>query len=245
MKAIDRVFQYIDFNGINKSELERKTGISNGYLAKQLQRKADIGESILINILEYCPDINPEWLLLGRGEMLKQNVEYSQEEGNDLKHTYNNSQITKMHKPTKYMEKILKSQEITLYDIRAAANLKTLFIEKNQNILGKIRLPNISKCDGAMHIIGDSMEPYLKAGDIICYKEIYDTKNIIWGEMYLVAMDVEGDEYLTVKYITPSDKGEDWVCLKSHNSLYSPQDFELRNINAIAIIKASIKIHTM
>ena len=72
MKAIDRIFQYINFKGLNKSEFERNTSISNGYLAKQLQRKADIGESILISILEYCPEINPEWLLTGKGNMLKE-----------------------------------------------------------------------------------------------------------------------------------------------------------------------------
>lgn len=230
MKAIERIFKYIEIKGLNKSELERNTGISNGYLAKQLSRSADIGESILINILENCPDISPEWLLTGKGDMLR---------GEGVNH------ITMIHKPTEYTEKIIESQEIPLYDINAAANLKTLFLQKNQNIIETIKLPNIPKCDGAVYVTGDSMEPIVKSGDIVLYKEIYDFNNIIYGDMYLISIEMEGDEYLALKYITRSEKGEDWICLKSHNERHSPKDFELKHVNALALIKISISIHAM
>jgi phage repressor protein C with HTH and peptisase S24 domain len=143
------------------------------------------------------------------------------------------------------MERILETQEINLYNINAAANLKMLLSDKDQNILGTIRIPNTSKCDGAMYVVGDSMFPIIKSGDIICYKEIQDLNNIVYGDMYLVSMDIEGDEYLTIKYITRSEKGKGWVCLKSHNELHSPQDFELKYINALALIKVSIRMHTL
>jgi hypothetical protein len=41
--------------------------LSNGYLGKQLLRNVDLGEGILTKILENCPEINPEWLLTGKG----------------------------------------------------------------------------------------------------------------------------------------------------------------------------------
>jgi len=71
MKAIERIYQYIDYKKINKSDFEKKCGISNGYLGKMHQRNADIGESILVQIIEYCPDISPEWLIIGQGTMIK------------------------------------------------------------------------------------------------------------------------------------------------------------------------------
>ena len=143
------------------------------------------------------------------------------------------------------MEKILESQEIPLYDIKAAANLKTLFAQKDQNILSAIWLPNIPRCDGALYVTGDSMDPLIKSGDIICYKEIYDYNNITYGEMYLVSMDIEGDEYLTVKYITRSDNGTGWIRLESFNPRHSPKDFELKYVNALALIKISIRMNAM
>ena len=70
MKAIERLLQYIEYKGFNKRTFEIDNGLSNGYLGKQLSRNADLGEGILIKILENCPDLNPEWLLTGKGEML-------------------------------------------------------------------------------------------------------------------------------------------------------------------------------
>jgi SMC interacting uncharacterized protein involved in chromosome segregation len=51
-------------------------------LGKQLKRNADLGESILNKIIENCPEINPEWLLTGKGEMLKKDtpIIYKEEE---------------------------------------------------------------------------------------------------------------------------------------------------------------------
>ncbi|MBC7845757.1 MAG: hypothetical protein H7Y10_04615 [Flavobacterium sp.] len=72
MKAIERLNRFIDYKGVKPAVFEREVGLSNGYIGKQLKRNADLGEGILIKILENCPEINPEWLLTGKGEMLKE-----------------------------------------------------------------------------------------------------------------------------------------------------------------------------
>ncbi len=71
MKAVERIYQYIDAKGLKIAEFERNCRLSNGYLKKMKQRNADIGESIIISILENCPDISTEWLLRGEGDMLR------------------------------------------------------------------------------------------------------------------------------------------------------------------------------
>lgn len=72
MKAIERLIQYIDYKGFNNRSFEKQIGLSNGYIGTQLKRNADLGESILNKILDNCLDINPIWLISGKGEMLKQ-----------------------------------------------------------------------------------------------------------------------------------------------------------------------------
>ena len=53
----------------------------------------------------------------------------------------------------------------------------------------------IPKCDGGLRIVGDSMYPLLKSGDIVFYKQVHDIMHsIIWGEMYLISFDIDGDE---------------------------------------------------
>lgn len=155
------------------------------------------------------------------------------------------SQIKKVFIPA-FSEKIEEDGNIILYDVEAAANLKSLLNNKNENILGMIHIPNIPKCDGAVYVKGDSMYPLLKSGDIVAYKEIpLDMQHIFFGEMYLVSIDMDGDEFLTVKYVQHSDKGEDWIKLVSHNPNHQPKDFPLSSVRAMALIKLSIRMNTM
>jgi hypothetical protein len=71
MKAIARLYKYLDYRGIRPTKLEKEVGLSNGYLGTQSKRNADLGESIMNKIIDYCLDLNAEWLLTGRGDMLK------------------------------------------------------------------------------------------------------------------------------------------------------------------------------
>mgnify|MGYP002312255296 FL=1 len=138
----------------------------------------------------------------------------------------------------------LDDRSVALYDITAAANLKTLLTNKRQYMVGKIQIPSIPLCDGAVYISGDSMYPILKSGDIIGFKEINSFNNLIYGEMYLVSFTIEGDEYLAVKYVNHSDR-EGYLKLVSYNTHHDPMDIPFDTINAMAIVKFSIRRHMM
>lgn len=73
MKAIDRIYQYFDYKNIKPTRFEKDFGFSNGYFGTQLRRKADLGESVLLKIIENCLEIDVEWLITGNGSMLKEN----------------------------------------------------------------------------------------------------------------------------------------------------------------------------
>ena len=138
----------------------------------------------------------------------------------------------------------MDDRSVTLYDITAAANLKTMLTNKQQYTVGKIQIPSIPLCDGAVYISGDSMYPILKSGDIVGFKEINSFNNLIYGEMYLVSFTIEGDEYLAVKYVNHSEK-TDCLRLVSYNPHHDPMDIPFDTINAMAIVKFSIRRHMM
>lgn len=72
MKIIERIFEYIKYKGVTIADFERQNSLSNGYLRKMKQRNADIGETIIVNLIENCPDISLRWFILGEGAMLKE-----------------------------------------------------------------------------------------------------------------------------------------------------------------------------
>lgn len=179
----------------------------------------------------YCEKygVSESWLYTGEGQMMV-------DDDFDATHVFNSNKYAEAH----------GDGIINLYDLEAAANLQTLFTNKDQNILGQISIPNIPKCDGAVYVKGDSMYPLLKSGDIVAYKEIpLDVQHIFFGEMYLISIDMDGDEYLTVKYVQHSNKGEDWITLASYNPHHEPKDFPLSSVRAMALIKLSIRMNTM
>ena len=139
------------------------------------------------------------------------------------------------------------NQKVPLYDIEAVAGIIPLFQDiQNQKPVDHITIPNLPKCDGAIKVTGDSMYPLLKSGDIIMYKQIHDIGNdIFWGEMYLLSVATDDEEYITVKYIQKSDKGQHWVKLVSQNQHHQERHIKRDRIKALALVKASIRINSM
>lgn len=191
-----------------------------------LGKRTTIDSSLIVKTISSFDDISSEWLLTGKGQMLKENT-----------------QIQVIHEP-KSTEMKLEEQSINLYDIAAAANLRTLLANKTQNILGVISIPDMPKCDGAVCVTGDSMYPLLKSGDIIAYKELHDFNNVIYGEMYLVSFELDGDEFLVVKYVNRSDL-EGHIKLVSYNTHHDPKDIPISSISAMALVKLSIRKNVM
>jgi len=64
------ILKYLDYKGISKAVFCRETGISyENFKGKSL--KSDIGGAILGKIITIYSDISAEWLLTGKGSMLK------------------------------------------------------------------------------------------------------------------------------------------------------------------------------
>lgn len=69
-KIKERVLEYIKINNLSKQDFCDKTGISYANMVgKSLQ--SELGGEQIYEILQRFPDLNSDWLLLGRGEMLR------------------------------------------------------------------------------------------------------------------------------------------------------------------------------
>lgn len=71
LNPLKRIKDYIDYKGIKISSFEKSAGLSNGSFGGQLKKNRTIGIDKLENILKIYPDLNANWVLTGKGDMLR------------------------------------------------------------------------------------------------------------------------------------------------------------------------------
>lgn len=209
---------------LTQEELGRRLGITKSALSMIETGKQALSERNK-NILIQDLNVNPDWLDTGRGEIFNAPP--------DIKPF-----LRRTDNPVPF-------QSVPLYNIEATAGLVPLFSDNNElKPLDYIHIPNVAKCDGAIYVSGDSMYPLLKSGDIVLYKRLNDPTDIFWGDMYLLSIDIDGEEYITVKYIHRSERSG-YVRLVSENGFHADKEIPMSKIRAIAFIKASIRMNSI
>lgn len=210
--------------GMTQQQLAQRLGIGKAALSMIETGKAALttrNKNILVQEL----NVNPDFLDSGREPMFNAEPDLTA-----YRHRTDNS---------------LPLQSIPLYSIEGTAGLVPLFADRTETKpVNYIHIPNLPKCDGAIYIVGDSMYPLLKSGDIVLYKQLSDLSDIFWGDMYLLSIDIDGEEYITVKYIQKSDR-EGFVKLVSQNPHHADKDVAMNRIRAIALVKASIRMNSI
>ncbi|BDD13045.1 hypothetical protein FUAX_54770 (plasmid) [Fulvitalea axinellae] len=229
VKTKSRILKFIENEGIKISDFLRRTEIKRGFLDKD-KLDAAVSDLHLTKIIASFPQLSVDWLITGKGEMYSKTTQ-PQEVTNYLLHSDHGKE----------------ERLIPLYNIHATAGLVGLFQSPNQaEIVDTIKIPNLPKCDGAVFVTGDSMYPLLKSGDIVAYKQIHDFESeVFWGEMYLIAIEMASEEYVSVKFVQRSDKGDDYIKLVSQNQYHQPKDVHLSRVRAMALIKASVRLNSM
>lgn len=239
---LDRVLEIANSEGITITSLEKKIGASAGVLSRAIRNNTDIQTKWVQNVIENYPLYDANWLLTGKGNMLKDKKEYLLEDSNIIKISERPMSVYTLTKDYYSQDK----QLIPLYDLSAAAGLNTLFSDQSSQIpLDYISVPNAPKCDGALSIRGDSMYPILKSGDIACYKIIRSFEDVRFGEMYILDIEDSSDQYLTAKYVQRSEKGDKYLKLVSENKYHAEKDQHKSNIRALALIKMYIRMNTI
>ncbi len=209
---------------ITQEQLAAKLGIGKSALSMIETGRAALSERNKNIILQEL-NINAAWLETGRGPMFN------------------------AHRPQEVFSKRtdhpLPLQSVPLYNIEGTAGLVPLFMsQQTVEPIDYIHIPNLPRCDGALYVVGDSMYPLLKSGDIVLYKQLSSIEDIFWGDMYLLSIDLNGEEYVTVKYIQKAEKPE-YVRLVSQNHHHADKEIAVEKIRALALVKASIRMNSI
>ena len=230
----ERLLKYLEHKGISRSEFYVLTQMKRGLLDSD-KLSGSVNDAVLNKIVLVFPDLDLYWLVSGRGRMLRGAVAYpsgekSSGQVSDFRGSYDPGTVG------------VKKRDVSLYNLEAGGDLNLLF-GGNPGIVSVeyIRVPGIEDCDGAALVRGEAMYPLLRSGDIVAFKQVRDMNfGIFWGELYLVAFTVDGQEYLSVHYLHQSPS-EGCVRLVNHNPAYPPKDIPLTGILALAAVKASVR----
>lgn len=151
-----RLILFLEESNISQAKFEKAAGLSNGYI-NNLKRSPSANK--LQSIFNAFPEVNPDWLLTGSGEM------------------YADRPSTTENKDAQLVPLLpVAAQGGTLNDF--VVSVKASECEK---IISPIR-----DVDYAMTISGDSMSPEYPSGAHILIKKINEKAFIDWGRVYVL-----------------------------------------------------------
>lgn len=211
MDIKDRLKEIRDYAKMGQTNFEKHTGISSGYFNKI---KGSIGSDTILKIADKFPELNLDWLITGKGEMLKP--------------ISNAPSINYECKGSPY------------YDVDFIGGFDIVL--NNQTINPEYYIdfepynkPGVMWCN----ITGHSMEPAINHGDTIAIKEVNDWQSYIsFGEIYAI---ITTNNMRTVKKIRKGETSEQYRLVPVNTVDYDEQDIEKKMISKVFEVLGCMK----
>lgn len=156
------------YSGGNKAQFASLLGISPQGLSTWIKRETFDNELIFSK----CVGLSPEWLLTGRGEMLKSST--SETVMPDLQ-----PEPTLTNDPT---------EGTPYFDVDFIGGFSEIFNDQTATPACRIIAPGFEKASVWCNVTGHSMEPKICHGDIIALHRC-SIDDIQYGEIYAIVLD--------------------------------------------------------
>lgn len=212
MNTKERFVEYLKVKGVGQTAFEESAGLSRGSISQKSGFSANSIEKIAI----VCLDLNIDWLITGKGSMLKSTasspeISNTQEEGTPLL-------------PVEAWGGSLSGSSIAVL----AEQCK------------KYNVP-ISNIDYLIPIAGDSMIPNYCPGDVVGIKKVNERAFIEWGKVYVL----DTCNGVVIKEVQPSENEGCVICI-SHNlpERYKPFEISLcpEDFYGMYAVKGTVRI---
>lgn len=228
----------------NKSQFAKRLGVSAQGLSTWLSRNTFDIELIYSK----CENINPEWLLTGKGNMLKEQERqnssiYSSSINTERTPTIKQLPIGEIpHTPEAipFAEAARNGlNPIPLVTTRVAAGFGCAdFAIEEADIKDYYVIPKFKNChvDFMIEITGLSMYPHFNSGDVIACSILRNTQFLQWNKCHVIATREQG---MLVKRIMPGDDKEHLRAI-SDNKDYPPFEIPVDEITGIAVVIGAV-----
>lgn len=155
MTVKERLIEYLDFKHISKSDFGRTIGVSSAYVSSI---RKSIDDEKVLRISEKYSDLNIDWLLYGKGSMLKS-------EGIPVKSF---------------------TSGVPYYNVDFLGGFDIILNDQTTRPEYLIDFKAYDRATCWCNISGHSMEPEISNGDIIALREVPDPTFLPFGEIYAI-----------------------------------------------------------
>lgn len=246
---IERLQYYMSQSGINDNQMTVTAGLSVGLLGKAKNGGKGLSSVSIEKILLAYDDINPDWLLTGRGPMLKtkgSNQSYSAAEDTipDHKDKKNKAIYPKKQGENSITEALLSEPSVSYtpskgapyYDVDFLGGFDLTFNNQTVTPEYNIDFKPFNKLGVTwVNITGHSMEPKINHGDIIALKECR-LEDVQYGEIYAVVLDT----IRTVKILRKSNDPNRMRYVPINEENYDEQEYDNSRILRIFEVLGNI-----
>lgn len=261
----DKILSFLQNEGIKKTDFYNATGIKDSnFKGKNLQSQP--GGDILVKILTAYPNLSAEWLLTGRGTMLKEDVINIGDGNVSTQNAGNNSTITNTTNNYKGCGGADKkaAQDISDISDRVTA-LEDTPPDNTKSGIPLIPLDAVAGFPAAdtgaaypenctlydipefaekganflIRVSGDSMTPIYDSGDIIACRKIADIRFFQWGTVYVL----ETSQGILVKRVMESEQHDDCIlCVSENSEVHKPFLLPKDDIRSLSTIVGLIRL---
>lgn len=210
------ILQFIDTKGISKYKFYQKTGITRGVL----DQNNGMSEENTTRFLACFPEVNPEWLITGQGEMLKKDQAVIIKES---KPNYDNKSI-----PLLPLEAFAGLGESSV----AGVDFDTIEERYDVPLFYNIRV------DFMINVRGSSMYPKYSSGDVVACRMVDNLLFVQWNKIYVLDTISQG---IIMKRLKKSKIKGNIIC-KSDNHEYEEFEVPMSDIRNIALVVGSIRL---
>lgn len=170
----DRILTFLESEGIKKADFYSTTGISDSnFKGKNLS--SQLGGDAIVKVLTLYPNLSADWLLVGAGSMLK----------DDLNGIQTADEANPSTLPTTSMN---PSVGTPYYDVDFIGGFDEVFNSQVNIPATNIVIRGFEKASLWCNVTGHSMEPKINHGDIIALHQC-TLNDIQYGEIYAVVLD--------------------------------------------------------
>ena len=221
----------------NKSQFSKRLGISAQGLSTWISRNTFDIETVYSK----CENINPEWLLTGRGNMLKEcaNNPFTKEGDNNIdKYDQSDTSIDLGVCAQKMSIAKSPTKGIPLIPLSAMAGAFTGDTSVMEYECERYVIPAFKGADFLIQVKGDSMQPTYYSGVLVaCERVPLNDIFFQWNKTYVL----DTKQGPLIKRIMPGSD-EEHIRIISDNSNYPPFELSKDQFNGVALVRGLVRL---